>query len=77
MSAYEIIMVVVVIPAGIWILKTVHDVSKNMAVVKDRMDGIQSFAKALLEMQADIKNIYHIVERRKTSRPVANDRRCG
>lgn len=77
MSAYEIIMVVVVIPAGIWILKTVHDVSKNMAVVKDRMDGIQSFARALLEMQADIKNIYRIVERRKTSRPVANDRRCG
>ena len=68
-------MMCVVMPAGIWMLKTVHDVSKNMAVVKDRMDGIQSFAKALLEMQANINNIYRIVDRRKSSKPVRNDRR--
>jgi len=76
-SAYEIIMVVVVIPVIAWMLKKLYDLSMVVSALQARMDGIQSFAAAMLEMSADIKNIYRIVERRKTSRPVANDRRCG
>lgn len=77
MTAYETIMVVVIIPVVAWMLKKLYDLSMVVSALQARMDGIQSFADAMLEMSADIKNIYRIVDRRKTSRPVANDRRCG
>jgi hypothetical protein len=68
-------MVVVIIPVIAWMLKKLYDLSMVVSALQARMDGIQSFAQAMLDMSADIKNIYRIVERRKSAKPVQNDRR--
>ena len=75
MNAYEVIMVIVIIPVIAWMLKKLYDLSMVVSALQARMDGIQSFASAMLEMSADIKNIYRIVDRRKYAKPVQDDRR--
>ena len=68
-------MVIVIIPVIAWMLKKLYDLSMVVSALQARMDGIQSFASAMLEMSADIKNIYRIVDRRKYAKPVQDDRR--
>ena len=75
MSAYEIIMVVVIIPVIAWMLKKLYDLAMVVSALQARMDGIQSFAQSMLDMSADIKNIYRIVDRRRSENPVPKERR--
>jgi hypothetical protein len=75
MSAYEIIMVVVIIPVIAWMLKKLYDLAMVVSALQARMDGIQSFAQSMLDMSADIKNIYRIVDRRRSEKPVPKERR--
>ena len=75
MSAYEIIMVIVIIPVIAWMLKKLYDLSMVVSALQARMDGIQSFAQSMLDMSADIKNIYRIVDRRRSENPVPKERR--
>ena len=51
MSAYEIIMVVVIIPVIAWMLKKLYDLSMVVSALQARMDGIQSFAQSMLDMR--------------------------
>ena len=75
MTAYEIIMVVVIIPVIAWMLKKLYDLSMVVSALQARMDGIQSFAQSMLDMSADIKNIYRIVDRRRSENPVTKEQR--
>jgi hypothetical protein len=75
MTAYEIIMVVVIIPVIAWMLKKLYDLAMVVSALQARMDGIQSFAQSMLDMSADIKNIYRIVDRRRSENPVPKERR--
>ena len=75
MTAYEIIMVVVIIPVIAWMLKKLYDLAMVVSALQARMDGIQSFAQSMLDMSADIKNIYRIVDRRRSEKPVPKERR--
>ena len=68
-------MVVVIFPVVAWMLKKLYDLSMVVSALQARMDGIQSFAKAMLDMSADIKNIYRIVDRRRSEKTVQKERR--